>query len=341
MFVKETWYCAGWSEEFTEGVMRRLRIADQDLLFARNSEGALYVLENRCAHRFAPLHMGRLTDQGVECGYHGMVFDASGKCVVNPHGNKVPPPGCRVRSFSLVECYGIVWVWLGKGVATPETIPDLAAYDPAEAHVGRRYLYAKANYLLDVDNILDLSHIQFLHPGTLGSAEVANAKVEVSRDGDHVLTRRVITGERLSPFLEKAFFVTPGQLVDRGLELCWHPTGVITQIIWVTPTGRPAAEGHTRRLLHIFTPETQRTSHYWFSLAYPRALGAEFGALAESGIAGLAVPFETEDLPMLEAQQEAIGTAAFEELNPALIKNDAAAVMARRIVRELMERESA
>lgn len=340
MFVKETWYCAGWSEEFARGTMRRLRIADLDILFARDKLDDLSALENRCAHRFAPLHMGRLTDQGIECGYHGLIFDASGKCVVNPHGNKVPPPGCKIRSFPLVERYGIVWVWLGRTAATPDTIPDLAAYDPENAYVGRRYLHANANYLLDVDNILDLSHIQYLHPATLGSSEVANAKVEVSRDGDRVTTRRVITAERLSPFLEKAFFVTPGQIVDRGLELCWHPTGVITHLIWVTPTGRPASEGHTRRVLHIFTPETARTSHYWFSLAYPHALGSEFAALAESGIAGLAVPFETEDLPMLEAQQEAIGTAAFEDLRPALIKNDAAAVMARRIVGELLEREA-
>lgn len=341
MFVKEIWYCAGWSEEVAQGAMRRVRIADIDILFARDVRGTLYALENRCGHRFAPLHLGRMTVQGIECGYHGLVFDASGRCVANPHGNKVPPPGCRIRSFAVAERYGIVWVWLGTTAATPETIPDLAAYDPANAHVGRRYLHARANYLLDVDNILDLSHIQYLHPGTLGSSEVANARVEVRRDGDRVITRRLITAEQLSPFLEKAFFVVPGQKVDRGLELCWHPTGIITQIIWVTPTGRPSSEGHTRRVLHMFAPETERTSHYWFSLAYPHALGNEFAALAENGIAGLAVPFETEDLPMLEAQQEAIGKVSFDEMRPALMKNDAAAVMARRVVRELMERETA
>jgi vanillate O-demethylase monooxygenase subunit len=55
---------------------------------------------DRCCHRAAPLHLGNLVEAGIQCGYHGLVFDTSGRCVAIP-GQKLIPQDARVRSYPI------------------------------------------------------------------------------------------------------------------------------------------------------------------------------------------------------------------------------------------------
>jgi vanillate O-demethylase monooxygenase subunit len=259
--------------------------------------------------------------------------------VENPHGRRVIPGRARVRSYPVIERYGAIWLWMGEQPADAAAIPDFSGFDRESAFVGQRYLYAKANYQLDVDNILDLSHIQYLHRATLGSSDVSAASIEVVQDGNTVHSRRLVTNEQLTPFLESAFFVAPGQRVDRELDVRWDPPASMLLTVTVTPTGRPAGEGHVRRIAHLFSPETDTTTHYWFALAYPRSMGPHAEELAENGVAGLVTPFETEDLPMLEAQQVVIGDREFMGMRPLILESDAGATRARRILNRMIATE--
>jgi len=89
--------------------------------------------------------------------------------------------------------------------------------------------------------------------------------------------------------------------------------------------------------VHCFTPETQHTTHYWFGIAFPRALGDVGRQMAEDRIEWLKVPFETEDLPMLEAQEQNMNE--FGDQRPVLLSGDSGGVKARRILDRLIAAE--
>jgi vanillate O-demethylase monooxygenase subunit len=104
-----------------------------------------------------------------------------------------------------------------------------------------------------------------------------------------------------------------------------------------TRTGKSRAEGRGVVQAHCFTPETATASHYFFSIAFPRAMG-EFGAkLAEEQADWLKVPFETEDLPMLEAQQQ--NMSQFPDVPSFRLASDAAGVRALRILDSMIASE--
>ena len=340
-YLINTWYCVGWSESVPAEVVVPIKVIDREFVLFRDLAGQAAALENRCPHRFAPLDRGRICHGRLQCGYHGLLFDGEGHCVENPHGKGVITSALNVRSFPLIERYGALWLWPGDAAPDEALLPNFSAFDPETAYVGRRHLHAKANYELAVDNILDLSHIQYLHGSTLGSAAISRARTSVERVGNSIWSRRLVIDEQLTPFLEKAFFIQPGQHVDRRLDVRWDAPASLLLEVTVRPTGRPESEAHLRTFAHLFTPETVTTTHYYFALSYPKTMGEQFQRLAIDGIAAISVPFETEDLPMLEAQQRVVGSANFMKMRPAMLPGDAGATLARRALAKLIAREQA
>ncbi|HUI59850.1 MAG TPA: Rieske 2Fe-2S domain-containing protein, partial [Steroidobacteraceae bacterium] len=89
-FLRNTWYVAAWADEVKAGSLFHRRILGQDVLIYRAADGEPVAIADRCPHRFAPLHLGKLCGEVVQCPYHGLQFDRSGACISNPHG---PVPG--------------------------------------------------------------------------------------------------------------------------------------------------------------------------------------------------------------------------------------------------------
>lgn len=339
-FLRNCWYIAGWADEFVEGRLVPRTFLNERIVMFRDSKGMLQALEDRCPHRFVPLHLGRLKDDRIQCAYHGLSFDCTGKCVHNPHGNGAIPKAARVRAYPIHDWHGFAWIWMGEPErADPSLICDFSAMDPDSFYVGKSYLHVKANYTLETDNILDLSHIEFLHGSSLGSDSVAQATTEVVQDGATVYSKRLTHGERLTPDLERLRGIPPGQLVDRWLDVRWNAPAVMLLETGFTHTGQPKSSGRSVHVAHVFTPETNSTTHYWFGIAFPRALGEEGERLAKENIEWLSYPFTKEDMPMLEAQQATIGDSEFWALKPVLLPSDAAAVRVRRTLDDMIKRE--
>ncbi|NDY91861.1 aromatic ring-hydroxylating dioxygenase subunit alpha [Ideonella livida] len=341
-YLKNAWTMAAWDEEVKPGALLARTLLDQKLVFFRDAQGVAHALDDRCPHRFVPLSAGRVCDDGqaIQCAYHGLRFDGSGACTHNPHGNGKVPAAARVRSWPLVERHSILWIWMGDpALAEAARIPDFSALDPAHWHVGKGYLHARANYVLETDNILDLSHIEFLHPGTLGSDAVKHAHTELRQEGQTVWSMRQTENEVMPDFLYQAMGLPPGLRVDRWIDVRWDAPASMLLDAGATPTGRPRSEGRQNFLPHLFTPETATTTHYWFGIAFPKAMGEQGAALARQQTAALRVPFETEDLPMLELQQRALGDTPFWDHHPVLLASDAAAVRARRLLDQLIAAE--
>jgi len=209
----------------------------------------------------------------------------------------------------------------------------------APLHMGKRYLHARANYLLATDNIMDLSHIQYLHPATLGSDTVSDAIASVKQVGHTVYSNRQTVAEIMPDFLYTAMGFRHGLPVDRWIDVRWDAPANMLLDAGAVATGCARNEGRSFMLPHLFTPETDKTTHYWFAFCMPKALG-EFGRqVAEEQVESLRIPFTNEDLPMLEAQQRMMGDADFWSLKPVLLPGDAGAIRARRVLDGLIATE--
>jgi vanillate O-demethylase monooxygenase subunit len=339
-FLYNAWYPAGWATDIETGKMVAKTFLNQRIVMFRDSQGVVKALEDRCPHRFVPLHLGELKGDTIQCAYHGLTFDCSGACVLNPHGNGAIPKAAKVRSYPMAEVYGLVWIWMGDAdKADQALISDFTELDPVKKFVGKSYLLVNANYVLENDNIMDLSHIEFLHKASLGSSKVSEGKIDVVQVGDTVHSMRSTSAEKLTADLERMRGIPPGQLVDRWLDVRWNAPASMLLTTGFTYTGRPKEEGRELFSTHLFTPETESTTHYWFGIAFPRAMGPEGETLAEQNIKWLIQPFSKEDMPMLEAQQQTIGDRDFWSLNPVLLPSDGGAVRARRVLDRLIKEE--
>src|ERR1700732_5048542 len=123
-FVRNVWYCAAWSDELSDQLLGR-KILNEPILIFRDERRVAKALRDFCAHKLAPLSLGRHLGDRVECPYHGLQFDGNGRCVHNPHGNGVTPRSADIRAFPLVERDTVLWIWMGDpALADPGKIPD-------------------------------------------------------------------------------------------------------------------------------------------------------------------------------------------------------------------------
>lgn len=339
-FLRNTWYPAAWDDEVKPGELFQRTLLGESVLLFRDSHGQAKAIGDRCPHRFAPLHMGTLSGDTVQCRYHGLTFDGSGACVHNPHGDGVIPKAAKVTAWPLIERYSLLWIWMGDvDQVDPALIPDFSCMDPEHIHVGKRYLHVRANYVLEADNIMDLSHIEFLHPTTLGGDGVKSALTSVNEEGNTVWSNRQTIAEIMPDFLYNAWRIPHGTPVDRWIDVRWDAPASMLLFSGAVATGRPREEGVSTPIPHLFTPETENSSHYWFAMCFPKTMG-EFGKqLAEEQVEAINQPFRDEDLPMLEAQQQMMGDARFWDLKPVLLIGDAGAIRARRVLDRLIVAE--
>jgi phenylpropionate dioxygenase-like ring-hydroxylating dioxygenase large terminal subunit len=189
--LKNAWYVAAWPDEiFPDGLLGRV-ILNEPILMFRKRDGSAVAIGDRCPHRFAPLHLGRHRGDSVQCGYHGLEFGADGRCSRNPHGNGAKPASATVPVYPLIERHGMIWIWMGKKEPDPALIPSEFAFvaDPGRAHVKGR-LQVAANYLLLVDNLMDLSHGLYLHPSLATQEMQQNFRPKTRVEGDVVICER-------------------------------------------------------------------------------------------------------------------------------------------------------
>ncbi|MET0382715.1 MAG: aromatic ring-hydroxylating dioxygenase subunit alpha [Burkholderiaceae bacterium] len=164
--LTDHWYIACASSQL-DNEPRSTLVLEHPIALYRTREGKPCALEDRCCHRGVQLSLGTLTGDGtLACRYHGWQYDETGRCVHVPSlcsGANVPA-GFRVRAYPCVEQDHYVWVWMGDGAPATEAPPAIRGlHDYAwtqgviEADCGMQPL---------IDNILDASHLPFVHAGT-------------------------------------------------------------------------------------------------------------------------------------------------------------------------------
>jgi vanillate O-demethylase monooxygenase subunit len=305
MFVRNAWYVAAWDHEVTRSMQRRVILDDPILLFRRD-DGTAVALEDRCCHRQAPLSMGKLVGNIVHCPYHGLQFDTSGKCVKVPSQDLVPA-SARVRAYPLVEKNHWLWIWMGEPAkADPALIEDFHWLDDPGWRYGGNYLHVESSYLLLVENLLDTTHLPFLHPTTLGTDSFARSEFEVKREGDRIRVERYLMNELPAPFHKQMGGFPDGMKVDRWQVTHYGPPCFVKLDIGSAPVGTPIRQGERGKgvnmwNLNAITPESEKTSHYFFAQAYNFKLGEPW---VSDMLAKQITDIFQDDLAMVKAQQK-------------------------------------
>ena len=337
-YYRNAWYLAAFADELQVGGMLARTLLGEPLVFFRSPDGSIASLFDRCPHRFAPLSAGKLCDGGasVECGYHGLRFDTQGACVHNPHGRGSLPQAARVKRYVAREINGMIWWWAGNPeTADPGLIPDCSEFTaaPRDATV-RGYLPTACHYQLLVDNILDLTHADYLHAGSLGSGALSRCRAKVEDlPGNSVRVSWLSSGDYAPPAFDSQLR-QQGQLTDQWTEVTWFAPSLMHLRVGATLQGEPRESGVEATTWHIATPETAERTHYWYwstrNFAISPEANAAIGPLIEFA-------FSQQDKPMLEAQQRRIGNSDFWSLQPVLLQSDAAAVRVRRKLDALIQ----
>lgn len=339
MFLKNAWYVAANDHEIGRQPLGRIFLNEPVVMY-RKEDGTLVALEDRCMHRHLPLSMGKLVGDRLQCHYHGLQYDSTGKCVRIP-GQDMVPPTAKVRSYPVVERYHWVWIWMGDpALADPAKIVDYHWLDDDNWGARSSYLHVKSNWQLIVDNLLDLTHLAFVHETTIGnSALVDNASVKVTRGPEEVLVTRWIINSPAPPtFVKAGGFTEP---VDRWQIIDWRPPAFLRLDVGATPTGTGAPDGKRvggieMRNLNAITPETESTSHYFWGQAH--SWDVKNGKLSDMLLEQIRMAFH-EDVAVFEAQQRNLDMIK----NPPQldINADTGVIQARRIIDRLHAEEQA
>jgi vanillate O-demethylase monooxygenase subunit len=331
MFVRNRWYVAAWSDELGRDPLQRWILGSPVVLY-RTPSGRPVALDDRCPHRRYPLSRGRVIEDRLECGYHGFTFNPDGICVRVP-GQENVPSRANVRSYPMVERWRWIWIWMGDPDGVDESlIPDheewLKVGVPGWHAMAGTRLQVNGRYTLLNDNLLDLSHLTFMHPESLGTDDIAKAPLEADVDDRSVRVTRDMRDVACPAFFSKG-------RIDRRQIAEFVPPGYHVTHLRAAPAGGGEDVANHHRAIHMVTPETATTAHYFwaFTRTYARDEDWVDDALRES----IRQVF-LQDVDAIEAQEEMIATDAPDAVEVS-VKLDAGGLHGRRLLQTLVDAE--
>ena len=337
-YLRNAWYAACWDHDLTSEMVERT-LLDQPIVFFRDQDGAPKALYDSCPHRFAPLSKGKLQNGVVACGYHGLEFDGTGRCVRNPHGKGIIPAALGVRSFPLTERYGMIWIWMGEHQrADPALLPSLPQIeDPAYSWVHGQ-VHVTANYELVIDNLLDLSHVEFLHPFLASPGNAERTTFRSEQKDDEVSAFYDVTGEPITS-LFRLLWDGDEEVGDLHAYMHWTPPSNLLLDNGMSAQGLDTHSGALIPIVHLLTPETEDSTHYFWAAGRNRHHGNE--QISQMLHFGTQHAFENEDEPMIRAARSRMSSNDLFAHKPALLPIDEAGVRARRVLKRLIDEEQA
>jgi vanillate O-demethylase monooxygenase subunit len=345
-YVRNAWYMAGWLKDFLPATPTPVTLLDEPLVFYRQADGKLVALEDRCCHRLAPLSHGQVEGNDLRCMYHGLKFNGSGACTEMP-GSATIPKAMKVRSYPVIERYSAAFVWMGDAGKVDESLlPDFVGYeDPRWQMLPGRMDY-DVYYELIQDNLLDLSHLPWVHRNSFGGGSAdtnkawADAEVHVTQLPRGVRVERWMKNARTPPHRVAAVgplcdvlstfdYLVPGYFF---LTTNNYLPGAAERAGAARPTEEPIASSFTAQAV---TPLTSKSTCYFFCFGpWSREPGGEKVKQAFFDLGYMAF---SEDRVMLTAQQKSIDADPSRRM--ILFDVDRAPVMYRRLVDRLLAEE--
>jgi vanillate O-demethylase monooxygenase subunit len=310
MFLRNCWYVAGWADDFADDAVVCRTMLDEPIVLYRKGDGGIVALEDRCCHRLAPLSRGRIEGDDLRCMYHGLKFAPSGRCVEIP-GQSVVPPKALVRSYPAVEQDCWIWLWMGDpALADTALIPRALKHGDPDWRMQTGRLAYDANYQLINDNLLDLSHLSYVHENTLGrnSMSWGQSRPTITPIERGLRISRWVIDNPAPGYLN----LPPGTRTDMWASYDYLVPGVFLLATQSFPPGTaaacgmqaPSAEPLWRSMTsQAVTPITEHQTIYYYSGCLAQSYATEENSRQQIAVFEKAF---AEDNAMIEAQQRVI-----------------------------------
>lgn len=338
-YPSNCWWVAATTEEVTRAPLSRW-LLDQRVVLFRTVANAVTALEDRCAHRWAPLSQGRLIDDEIACPYHGFRYNTHGTCTHIPTQSHVPT-ALKVRSYPARDHGPFVWIWMGDAAkADPALLPEIPwSDDPAYVRL-HGYSEVRCSFMAIQENLIDDAHFNYLHcPRDIDWRQQPTlwalpAAVEVT---DRTVTTVMnLLDVPLAPVEALAMGFGPGKRVDRLGRCTSAPPGCyFAEWVFKDPSPTTEARGSYKLCgVHGMTPISADRSHWWWT--YIQDYGHQAPRAFEAGWRTLL----KQDKDVLEA----IHLTAEREARPhdapqVLVIADRALGEMRRLMREMIDAE--
>lgn len=188
--IRNQWYVVLECKELPKNKLIGVTRLGEKLVFWRNKDGEIICLKDKCAHRGAALSIGKICDNGdtLECPFHGLRYDTTGRCILIPaNGKNSPvPERFKVISYPTREKHDFIWIWWGEPQATYPPLPFFANIDSKFSYKTHTEVWS-VHYSRAIENQLDVVHLPFVHHNTIGRGYqtlVNGPLLEPSEDGN-------------------------------------------------------------------------------------------------------------------------------------------------------------
>ncbi|MBA4090668.1 MAG: (2Fe-2S)-binding protein [Sphingobium sp.] len=339
-YVRNAWYVAAWEQDLEPDKPMAVSILN-DPIVLWSADGRLVACEDRCVHRLAPLSLGRCEGARLRCMYHGLLFDADGAVVQIP-GQEMIPPQARLRTYPVALRHSWVWIWMGDpALADPALIPPAVGFDDPDYILGRGFLDYAAEARLINDNLLDFSHLSYVHAKSFGAGpEFAEERPRLLPLDRGVRFERWVVGTHGPGGRQSDAPIDSWQSYDfllPGVLLMWSGSfaaGTAERCGFERPDYDEAI-GAVTFTSQAVTPTGDRTARYFFSWGPHRNHGDEAVRDMLMRLADMAF---AEDKLMIEAQQRVIDRTPAPRIMPTV--HDRGVTLFTRLVDRLARTEA-
>lgn len=337
VFLQNAWYVAARSDS-VQRELTAIRLLSTNLVFYRTQGGTPVALEDACPHRKLPLSKGRLRGDNVECGYHGLTFDTSGACVKAPTQERIPPTAC-VRHYPTIDRYGLLWVWMGDiGSADETKLLAIDHYDDPAWHItSGASMVCQCNYLYLADNLLDPSHVAWVHQTSFAADGTEDAPLEMQEHDDGLVVARWIYDCEPPPFYQPLLKFSGKCDRLQHYEVRFPSVAVNMSVYCPAGTGGPewqrTEQTYEMTSYNLLTPIDQNSTRYFWM--QQRNTDPDDENVTKQIAEGARTAF-LEDKEILEAVHIGIAGQSGRHINLAI---DAGAIRFRHLLQQRIERE--
>ncbi|MEH6517126.1 MAG: aromatic ring-hydroxylating dioxygenase subunit alpha [Halioglobus sp.] len=342
-YPRNFWWVAARSEEVGRDPLARMLLDSYAVLF-RKEDGEVVALEDRCPHRSAPLSMGRLEGDAIQCPYHGFEFDQTGNCVKVPSQDHIPKTLC-VRSFPVRQIGPLIWIYLGdlnKMEEAPEPYDASWAEDESKWSTVGGQLSMDINYMLLRENVLDATHFPFLHEKTLHAPHLTTVP-DMIVEGNTVTYRQVFENIPLGPAFAGATGLPPDKHIHQDQRGTFLNPAIHLSTADITDLAPEKGSRDTFRLhvLHITTPASYEKTHYFWFMGWdiPHIRETKGQGFMDEWRSNIMAAFN-EDKVMCEAIQQRVSIDRQGLDYPeVVVAADRVAIRARQILEGYLDKE--
>ncbi|AXI53351.1 Toluene-4-sulfonate monooxygenase system iron-sulfur subunit TsaM1 (plasmid) [Pseudoseohaeicola sp. NH-UV-7] len=339
MYLRNAWYVAATDAEITRD-LKQIVVLNEKIVMYRTEAGDPVALDDACPHRRMPLSQGRIKGDTLECGYHGLTFDCAGSCIRVPGQDNIPTRA-NIHAYPVFSRYGLVWIWMGDPArADPDTIFEVLHYDDPNWGINRgEAMGFPCNYLYITDNLLDPSHVAWVHQSSFGNAACEEEPLVVSSDDSGVLVSRWMYDVEVAPFYQKLVPFEGNCDRKQHYEVRYPCLAYIKAVFCPAGTGGdeenlPDGQFFQMDSYNFMTPVDETTTrYYWFQIRNTCPDDAEISAYMSRSVEAAF----NEDRDVLIHVQKGMSARPEGTIDIAI---DAGPLLFRRRLQKLIDAES-